>query len=293
VRIRRLAFRAYVALADWKAAAALGDSLDVGDPEFRDDSTYAIRHVEALRLTGDTLGALAKSARTVKQHPGDLLLYVQYVKLIGGENGAALPRGVASFPNSPELRVLSARSSLTTGKKRDAIASLSAAVTFDSTLTQGFLQIAELWFDEHHPDSAVAVMSRAPRTGVNADLLRTYAIARGRQVVRTASDSTPEAWQLAISLFSLADSVESREDSRGLIAATTLQLARGALVLASKARDCPDANRANGLLGLTADALARGVGDGESATELKDAFGAMRSATDNALRLYCVPPKSP
>jgi hypothetical protein len=295
MRFRRLAFRAHIALGDWKSAAALGDSLDAEDAEFRGDSTYAIRHVESLRLIGDTLSAIAKSARSVRQHPGDLMLYVQYVKLIGGETAAALPRGLAAFPGASELHVLSARAALSTGKRRDAIAALGAAVNIDSLLTQGFLQMAELWFDEHQPDSALAVIARAPRTGDQRELLRMYAVNRGRQLVRAGSDSNTVPWLHSLRLFALADTVESREDSRGLIAATTLQLARNALVAASKSHECPDVNRANETLELTASALTRGVGEGNGSDELKEAFGAMRSATDTAMRVYCntkVPPGS-
>jgi TolB-like protein len=292
-RIRRLEFRAYAAMSAWKDAAALGDSLDADDVDFRDDSSYAIRHVEALKTIGDTLGALAKSARSVRLHPGDLQLYLQYVRLVNGENGAALPRGLALFPGSSDLHVLAARSAIAGGKKHDAIASLAAAVGADSSLTQGYLQMAELWFDEQQPDSAIAIIGRTPRSGPNAELLRTYAIARGRQFTRSALDTSLTTWHRALTLFFLADSVESRDDSRGVIAATSLQLARGALLLASKSRDCQNSNRANETLALTATMLERGVGDGPSANELHDVFGAMRSATDNALRLYCTTPKIP
>jgi hypothetical protein len=286
-RVRRIAFRAYIAMASWKSAALLGDSLDAEDKEFRGDSTYGIRHVEALRLSGDTLAALSKSARSVREHPGDVALYLQYVKLVHGENSAALARGLAFFPRSSDLHVLAARASIAAGKRREAIASLSAAVGTDSLLTQGFLQMAELWFDEDQPDSALAVIARSSRGGIHAELLRTYAIARGRQMIRGVSDSASTTWRRALTLFSIADSVESRDDTRSLIAASTLQLARGALVVVSKAHDCPDANRANDALVMTAAVLARGVGEGPSADELRDAYGAMRPIADQALRLYC------
>ena len=289
--LRRIAFRADVALADWPAAAALGDSLDVDDPDFRDDSTYATRHIESLRMVGDTLAALAKSARTVRQHPGDVLVYLQYLQLIGAEQGGALPRGLARFPEAPELRVMAARSALSSGKKRDAIADLETATRLDDQLTQGFLQMAQLWFDLEEPDSAVNAMLRAPRSGPDAELLRMFALTRGRLAVRGASDSTPNGWRVAIALFSLADSVDSRDDSRGLLAAASLQLARSALVDASRTHDCRDANRALEILGPTETALGRGVGEGGGAQELREAFGVMRTATDNARRVYCTPPE--
>jgi tetratricopeptide (TPR) repeat protein len=286
-RLRRLAFRAQIALSQWKDAAALGDSLDAEDQEFRDDSTYATRHVEALRLIGDTLAALSKSARAVKQHPGDLVLYLQYVKLINGEAGTALPRGLALFPEASELRVLQARAAVSGGKRREAIEALGAAVSSDPTLVQGFLQMAELWFEEGQPDSALAAIARAPRA-TSTDLLRAYTISRGRTMIRSANDSTPDQWRRAVTLFSLADTLDSQDDTRGLIAASTLQLARAELLAAIRTKTCPESQRANDALVLTTAALDRGVGNGSSATELREVYTAMRASVDNALKVLCV-----
>lgn len=282
----RLAFLAQIALASWSEAATLGDSLDEADIYFRDDSTFAFRHIEALRATGDTLGALAKSARVVKQHRGDEVLYLQYLQLVDAEQQAALARGLAQFPKSSELNVLAARSALTAGKKREAIAALAAAVAADSTLTQGYLQMAELWFEEGYPDSALAAIARAPRTA-DAGLLRAYAIARGRQLIRVAGDSTPEAWQRGVALFALADTLDSQTDSRALLTATTLQLARAELVLATQHRTCPEAQRADRALQQSAATLGRGIGEGSAAAELQEAYGAMRAAVDNAVQVLC------
>lgn len=287
MRVRRLAFRAYVALSQWKNAAVLGDSLDAEDVAFRSDSMFAVRHVEALRLSGDTLSALSKSARSVKEFPGDLSLYLQYVQLIKAEDAAAFPRGLALFPGSSDLHVLAAREAVAAGKRRDALASLGAAVRSDTTLTQGFLQMAELWLGEEQPDSAVAAIARAPRTGPRAELVRAYAMARGRQMIREVPDTAFAVWQRAITLFAVADSVDSRDDTRGLIAASNLQRARGALIIGAKARDCPHASMATGALGVTATMLALGVGDGASADQLREAYDEMRPIADAAVKRYC------
>lgn len=287
MRVRRLAFRGYISLSRWKEAAALGDSLDYEDVAFRSDSSYAIRHIEALRLSGDTLSALSKSARSVKEYPGDLSLYLQYVQFVKSEGLSVFPRGLALFPGSSDLHVLAARDAVAAGKKREALASLEAAVQSDTTLTQGFLQMAELWLGEKEPDSAVAVISRAPRTGPRAELLRTYAMARGRQMIREAPDTAFTTWRRALTLFSVADSVDSRDDTRGLIAASSLQMARGSLVVASKSHDCPNATRASDALGITAAMLGLGVGDGESADQLRQAYDEMRPLAEKAVKTLC------
>jgi hypothetical protein len=289
-RVRRVSFRAFIALARWKEAATLGDSLDWQDVAFRSDSTYAIRHIEALRLSGDTLSALSKSARSVKEFPSDKSLYLQYAQIVKAEDGAVFPRGLALFPEASELHVLAAREAVAAGKRRDALASLGAAVQSDSTLTQGFLQMAELWFGEEQPDSAIAAIARAPRGGARSELVRTYAIARGRQMIRAVPDTAFLIWRRAIALFSLADSVDSREDTRGLLAASNLQVARGSLVVSQKTRDCPNATRASETLGVTALMLERGVGEGATADQLREAYDQMRPIAEAATKSYCPPP---
>ncbi|MFI5244123.1 MAG: tetratricopeptide repeat protein [Gemmatimonadales bacterium] len=286
-RLRRFLFRLDVSLQRWQAAAALGDSLEAEDAEFRADSSYAIRHVEALRMIGDTLSALAKSARAVKLHPGDGRLYLQYVQLVGSENGVMLDRGIKLFPDLPELRVLAARVARAAGNKGAELAALRDAVRNDPSMAQGFLRIAEIWFQDNHADSALAALRKAPREGPSTELLRTYVEGRGMQLVRAASDTMPESFHAAVGFFVLADSVDSRDDSRSLIVASMLQLAQSELAVAAKARSCPGVRRADEALIGSAAVLARGVGTGSAADELRDAQVKLRAAVGNASKVLC------
>ncbi|HVT39106.1 MAG TPA: hypothetical protein VHE78_08670 [Gemmatimonadaceae bacterium] len=287
LRVQRLQFRADVALAHWKSAAALGDSLSRSDTTFQADSNYTVRFVQALEQSGDTLGALASSVLAVKRHPGDSRIYTQYLQLLTAENTAALPRGLVRFPEVSELYVLSAKRARGAGKRMEAIAATQQAVRRDPQLLQGFLQLAELWFEEQRPDSALAALTRAPRTGTGAEMLRSYAIGRGGQLLRAAADSEPAAQRLAVSFLVLADSIDSREDSRGYVAGATLQLARSELVLASRSRGCAEAKRADLALTTSSTALERGVGEGSASDQLRQVFGTMRSAVDNAMKVLC------
>lgn len=290
--LRRLRFRAHIALSAWPAAAALGDSLTIVDGDFDADSTYTVRHVEALRLSGDTLAALSRSARAVKQHRGDLSLYLQYISLVNAEHAIALPRGLALFPESSDLNVLAAREAMTAGRRQAAIASFRSAVRNDPTLLNGYLQMATLFNDEQQPDSVVSTIVRAPRDG-NPSLVRSYALSAGRQMLRGASDTTTAVWNRAAVLFYLADSLDSQEDSRGLIAAATLSLARAELMLSIPDRSCTHAERANAVLGQSASVLERGVGSGPNADQLTEVFGSLRESVDNAKRVFCATPPPP
>jgi tetratricopeptide (TPR) repeat protein len=288
-RLKRLRFRAWYALSSWKEAVALGDSLDAADDtEFHDDSSYAVRYVDALRQTGDSIGALAISARSVKRYPGDARIYSQYVALVGGESGAALPRGISRFPSEPEFYVIAAKNARDAGKRKEAIAATAAAVRADPSLSQGYLQMAELWFEEQQPDSALAVLRRAPRTGEGLEMLRSYAIGRGARVLRAAADTSMGVQRLAVSFLVLADSIESRDDSRSYVTAGMLQLARSELVMAATSRECEAVRRADTYLVTSEGFLARGVNTAANSTEgFKQAHDAMRAAIDNALKVLC------
>lgn len=288
-RLKRLRFRAWYALSSWKEAVVLGDSLDsADDTEFHDDSSYAVRYVDALRQTGDTIGAMAISARSVKRYPADARIYSQYVALVGGESGAALPRGISRFPSEPEFYVIAAKNARDAGRRKEAIAATAAAVKADPSLSQGYLQMAELWFEEQLPDSALAVLRRAPRTGEGMEMLRSYAIGRGARVLRAAADSAMGVQRLAVGFLFLADSVQSREDSRSYVAAGLLQLARGELVAASTSRECDAVKRADAYLVSSEDFLNRGVSTAANSTEgFKQAHDAMRAAIDNAAKVLC------
>jgi tetratricopeptide (TPR) repeat protein len=288
-RLKRLRFRAWYALSSWKEAVALGDSLDAADDtEFHDDSSYAVRYVDALRQTGDSIGALAISARSVKRYPGDARIYSQYVALIGGETGAALPRGISRFPSEPEFYVIAAKNARDAGKRKEAIAATAAAVKADPSLSQGYLQMAELWFEEQLPDSALSILRRAPRMGEGMEMLRSYAIGRGARVLRAAADTAMGVQRLAVSFLVLADSIESRDDSRSYVTAGMLQLARSELVLASTSRQCDAVKAADEYLVISEGFLARGVNTAANSTEgFKQAHDAMRTAIDNALKVLC------
>lgn len=286
-QLRRLSFRALTSLADWPRAASVGDSLELEDDAFRADSNYATRYVEALRQTGDSLAALELSVRNVRRFPGDSRLYLQYLQLLGREDIVALPRGLTRFPDVPEFHVLAANAARKAGNRSAAMRATREAIRRDSTLTPQYLALAEFSLEEQQLDSAVAVLSRAPRSGEAVEMLRSYAIARGLALLRAAGDTMPPQQRTAVTMLALADSIASRDDSRAYLAAASLQYARNQLVTASRARSCPDLQASNHTLGITAATIERGLGSGANADEITSAYAAMRSAVDSAVPILC------
>lgn len=288
--LQRLSFRSQLAMAQWKAAALLGDSLALSDSIFRADSNYATRHVEALRLSGDSLAALETVVRNVRRFPGDSRLYLQYLQLLGSENTVALQRGLERFPDVSTLNVLAANAARRTGNRGAAMRATREAIRKDSSLTPQYLQLADGYFDEQRADSALFTLLRAPRRGEQAEMLRTYVIARGVTLLRTAGDTAPATQQVAVRMLVLADSIDSREDSRAYVAAASLQASRTQLVTASRSRECAGVRSSEETLKLSADAITRGLGEGTNATEIGSAYEAMKAAIDNAAKTLCKEP---
>ena len=285
--LRRLRFRAYSQLQQHARAARLGDSLELEDATFRADSAYMVRHVDALRQSGDTLAALELGVRAVRRFPGDARLYLQYLQLMGTEQTVALPRGLARFPDVPELRLLAAREARRTGNRRVAIRETGLAIARDSSLTTQYLALADLYLEDNHADSALLVLRHAPRTDDQVETVRSYVLARGLQQLRAAADTAPARQRLALQLLLLADSVDSREDSRATVAAASLQVARSHLVDAFRTNACTDVQQADTMLALSAQLIARGLRSGGNIAEINAAYEAMRNATTEALALRC------
>lgn len=287
LRLRRQRFRALHTVARWDEAAALGDSLEVIDAQFASDPIYIVRYVESLKMRGDTLRALSKSARSVAEHPADGRLYVQYVELLSGEHRVALSRGLAKFPSLAALRVLAAQQARAAGDVGAERAELAAAVDADGSQGPVYLRLAELWFREGQADSALTVLARAPRRGEGASMLRAYIVGRGLELLRASVDSLPETYASPMALLMLADSIDSGEDSRRLVVAASLQQARAHLVVGASGQRCEPIYLAGRGLATANHAIERGMGAGSAVAELLEAHEGLRAAVVEAERVLC------
>jgi len=181
---------------------------------------------------------------------------------------------------------MTAKGARAAGRRHDAIVATEALIKRTPENPSAYLQLAELWFEEQQPDSAFVALSKTPRTGPIKETLRSYVIGRGGQLLRAAADTGLDQQRLAIAFLVLADSIESREDTRAYVISASLQVARGQLVIASKTRGCTEARNADEALSLSAGMLERGVA-AANAEQLREAYDAMRAATEAAIKALC------
>jgi hypothetical protein len=127
--------------------------------------------------------------------------------------------------------------------------------------------------------------------GADRERLRSYVLARGVGLLRGGGgDSVTAAQRTALAMVTLADSLRSADDTRGVMAAAALQQARAALIAAGRTKACTDLEPMNAMLALASSAVTTGIGEGASAIEIQGALTAMLSAGDQARKLYCKAP---
>jgi hypothetical protein len=230
------------------------------------------------------------SVRGVRRFPGDSRLYLQYLQLMGTEQAVALPRGLTRFPEVPELRLLAAREARRSGNRRVAIQRNArrhrARLVAGHAVSRPRRSAARGEPGRQCGRGAYSVAPRAP--AIRRKPLRSYVPSPAvLQQLRAAADTAPARQRMALHLLLLADSVDSREDSRATVAAASLQVARSHLVDAFRTNACADVQRADATLIISAAAIGGGLGNIASAGEIVAAFDAMRKAVSDALATRC------
>ena len=160
----RLRWLVHLATSDWKGAVTAGEQLLARDPATQAEAEFYGRLSSAYRADSQPARALSTVAAGVARFPKHAGLYVAYLQLLRSEADAALPRGLAAFPESPELHVMAAQAFKGSGNTAGALAETKQAIAANPRLAHGFLQLAQLELDAGEVDSAYAAIERAPAT---------------------------------------------------------------------------------------------------------------------------------
>jgi tetratricopeptide (TPR) repeat protein len=162
-------------------------------------------------------------------------LYTQYVR---SEADTVIPRGLALFPQSADLRNIQARDLRSRGKLQDALDATKQAVSLDSTMVQGDLVVAQLEMELGRPDSALSSLHRALARGADSAVVAQFAVAKGNSLFQAANGTHSSAdFRLALRFFTFADSTHTSVQATFLTGATALSLAQAALTEAPKLTD--------------------------------------------------------
>jgi tetratricopeptide (TPR) repeat protein len=167
--------------------------------------------------------------------PKDPRLYALYTQFVKEESDSVLPRGLALYPNSAELRALDAKDLRAKGKVAEALDASKRAVDLDSTIAQGRLMVAQGEIDLGRPDSALATLRRAVAAGENRNDVARFALSKGSLLFRAASATKQRAdYQLAMRFLAFADTLSSTAQTKFFLGAAALGVAQTALTDAPK-----------------------------------------------------------
>ncbi len=235
----KLRWLVHLAAKDWKRAIAAGERLVARDPATQADPEFYGRLANAYRSDSQPTRGLSTIAAGVAKFPDNAPLYISYLQMLHAETEVALPRGLAAFPENPELHVLAAQNLKTTGNAAGALAETKRALAANPKLPHGFLQLAQLQMDVGQVDSAFASTQQAPKYGEDSATVAQFALARGNALYKTATGTQKrEDYQTAMKFLALAELIRPSPQAKFLIGASALSVSQSAATEAPATKSC-------------------------------------------------------
>jgi tetratricopeptide (TPR) repeat protein len=226
LQLLRLQWLIHLAAKDYKSAVAIGRTMVQMDTSLA-DTTYFTRQAAALTASSDTAGAAT----------------------IVGE-------GVRKFPSNTGLALFQAQALKQSGRFAEAKAAYVNLLRQNPKLEHGYLQLAQLNESLNQPDSALAALRMAVRSGNDsASFVAQYALSIGNTKYKAAnalkSGEAPEnqvkraAMQQAITYLALSDSLAPSPTPKFLQGVAWFTIGQLAATDAPKAKSCDLASMAD------------------------------------------------
>jgi tetratricopeptide (TPR) repeat protein len=216
-------------------------------------------------------------------------LYIVYLQMLHAENEAALPRGLAAFPENPELHVLAAQSLKTSGNAAGALAETQRALAANPKLSHGFLQLAQLQFDVGQVDSAFESTQQAPKYGEDSATVATFALARGNALYKAATGTQKrQDYQTAMRFLALAEHFKPSPQAKFLLGASALSVSQSAATEAPSTKSCDLSKLADSsLTEAQINLVSGGSVAPDAAKTYLDYVAKLRPYIDDQLKTYC------
>ena len=285
----KLRWLVHLAINDWTGAVTAGEKLLDKDIASQGDPDFYARLANAFRADREPARALAVAASGVSKFPKDAPLYVTYLKLLRAESEAALPRGLALFPESAELHALAAQNLKIAGKGLEALEETKRALAANPRLPHGFLQLAQLEIDAGQADSAYVAIEQAAKFGEDPAMVSGFALARGNALYKTATASQKrDEFQRAIRFLTLAERMSPSAQAKFLLGVSALSVSQSFATEATPAKSCELSKLADTSL---ADAEINLVSGGsaapDAAKELLDHVAKLRPYVAEQMKTFC------
>ncbi|MBC8087439.1 MAG: hypothetical protein H7Z40_09235 [Phycisphaerae bacterium] len=242
LRIHQLKWRIAYENKSWGSAIQSAEILLQRDSMAKSDSAFYLRLGMAYQANRKPFKAIETLAHGLSSFPADPRLYSLYTQYIRTEADTVIPRGLAMFPRSADLLALNAKDLRARGKVEESLKSTKMAVSIDSSIRQGYLQIAQLELQMARPDSALHALRRGLLGGEDSSLVAQFALAEGNTMYRAADTTKVLAdYNNSLKFLLFADSVRSSPQSKFLMGAAALAVAQTVITAPA-----PDTDRVAG-----------------------------------------------
>jgi tetratricopeptide (TPR) repeat protein len=285
----KLRWLVHLAFNDWKPALRAGEGLLERDAAAQSDPDFYARLASAYRADSQPSRALATAALGVSRFPRDAPLFVEYLQLLRAENEAALPRGLAQFPENAELHVLAAQNLKNAGNAAAALEETKRALAANPRLPHGYLQLAQLEIDAAQPESALVAIDLATKNGEDRATVAQFALARGNALYKAATGTQKrEDYQRAIRFLTLAESLAPSPEAKFLLGASALSVSQSAATEATPAKSCELSRLADSsLTDAEINLVSGGSAAPDAAKQFLDYVAKLRPYVADELKSFC------
>jgi tetratricopeptide (TPR) repeat protein len=284
-----LHWRVLLATEEWAAAAKVGESLRKMSATYETQPDYFAKLATAYRNANDPFHAIARAAEGVSLHPEDVDLYLLYTQLVTGDAEIAMQRGLERFPKSGKLLALDAQNKKKKGDLKGALESTRRAVTSDSTLARGFLQLAQAYIDMGQPDSALAILEGGIHSAGDTAIVSQFALARGNALYRTANVNKKRSeFETALHYLQLAQRLAPSPNAGFLMGSAAFGVAQLAATELPTSKSCSIASVAQDNLVLAETQLTtNGAVAPDAAKQFLDYAAQLRPYVQQQVRVLC------
>jgi tetratricopeptide (TPR) repeat protein len=203
--------------------------------------------------------------------------------------GEAAARGVAKFPNDPNLQLFNAQALFKAGQLQQALDATKRAVTANPKSANGYFLLATIQDSLHQYDDMANTLQTAKTNGADVTSLSQIALKAGSDAYKTAQGTKDRAdLQRAIRFLQLSDQLQTSADAKFLLGASAFSLGQSATIDANEKKSCDLARTARDAFNLASINLpAGGQKYPNEAAQLMTAIPQFTPAVDNEVKRFC------
>ena len=271
VSLVKLYWQVLYAVKDNKTMLRVGEEMVKMDTSFA-DTTYYDRTIDAYRTDSAWAKAAETAARATQKYPRRADYWVQRGQL--------------------ELRA---------GQVKQAITSLRRALDLDPKIPGARMLIVSSLVDASEYDSAMVAMREALKAGEDADRIGQFALAIGSRLFKVANDAQPKTippWQKVLPYVAYADTVAKDRTTKNTakfeMGVSHYYLATLTYPDVVTQKSCDGAKQVQDyLISASGELQFGGATNPAAVNQLMPAIQQMQTAVEQAVKVFCAPPKKP